>query len=114
NGNAPGFVGADVFLYTDDATNYYLPGTTGWGATFAGRPAVLWNPLMQSSGVGRGGFRVKINGTTNIPILLHAPTTLPNSYWVPLQSLTLTNGTFHFSDPSSTNYPARFYRIRSP
>jgi hypothetical protein len=22
----------------------YLPGTTGWGRLFAGRPTVLWNP----------------------------------------------------------------------
>ena len=26
----------------------------------------------------------------------------------------LTNGAFHFSDPTWTNYPARNYRIRSP
>src|SRR5262249_7477386 len=50
-GDAP-FVVPTGFDGATNATAYYLPGTTGWGATFAGRPAVLWNPLMQSSGVG--------------------------------------------------------------
>jgi hypothetical protein len=100
-----------------DATNaivYYLPDTTGWGATFDGRPAVLWNPLMQSSGVGPGGFGFNITGTADIPIVIEAATNLANATWVPLQSLNLTNGAFYFSDPNWTNYPARFYRIRSP
>jgi len=38
-GNAPGD-GSDlsVFSYDDNAIVYYQPGTTGWGATFDGRP----------------------------------------------------------------------------
>jgi len=33
-------------FYQDFATDsvYYLAGTTGWGPTFCGRPALLWNP----------------------------------------------------------------------
>ena len=46
-GNAPN-CGASVF-YDDSATVYYLPGTTGWGGTFAGRPAVLWKPMVQTN-----------------------------------------------------------------
>jgi len=34
-------------------TVYYLPGTTGWSNSFDGRPAVLWNPLIQT---GDGSF----------------------------------------------------------
>ena len=30
---------------TDLATVYYLPGTTGWGTTFGGRPTAQWNPF---------------------------------------------------------------------
>jgi hypothetical protein len=112
-GNALANIGSDVFFGDNTATVYYLPGTTGWGATFAGRPAVLWNPLMQT-GVGPAGFGFSINGTTNIPIVIEASTSLASSTWVPLQSLNLTNGAFYFSDPNWSNYPARFYRIRSP
>jgi hypothetical protein len=44
-GNAPK-CGASVF-FDDSATVYYLPGTTGWSDTLAGRPAVLWKPTAQ-------------------------------------------------------------------
>ena len=44
-GDAPGFLGQRVFEGTS-ATIYYLPGTSGWGATFGGRPTmprgVVW------------------------------------------------------------------------
>lgn len=101
-----------------NATVYYLPSATGWGATFAGRPARLWNPLMQSSGsslvVGPTGFGFNITGTADIPIVVEACTNLASAAWVPLQSLNLTNGAFYFNDPNWMNYPARNYRIRSP
>jgi hypothetical protein len=46
-GNAPS---ADSTVFTEDpnVTIYYLPGTTGWSSTFAGRPVVLFNPLNQT------------------------------------------------------------------
>jgi hypothetical protein len=31
-----------------------------------------------------------------------------------LQTNTLAGGSFYFSDPEWTNYPSRFYRVRSP
>jgi hypothetical protein len=37
-----------------EATAYYLPGTTGWGATFGGLPTVLWNPRVQTSDASFG------------------------------------------------------------
>jgi hypothetical protein len=46
-GNAPG-VGSSVFSGDSNATVYHLPGTTGWGPTFAGLPAFLWDPLSQA------------------------------------------------------------------
>ena len=112
-GDAPSSA-SDVFFGDNNATVYYLPGTTGWGPTFGGAPTSLWNPLMQSSGVGLAGFGFNITGTADIPIVIEAATNLANSMWVPLQSLDLTNGAFYFSDPNWTNHPAHFYRIRSP
>ena len=116
-GNAP-TVGLNVFYGPDNATIYYLPGTTDWGSTFAGRPTRLWNPLIQTAGpgfgVGPGGFGFNITGTVDIPIVVESSTDLANASWVPLQSFNLTNGAFHFSDPDWTNHPSRLYRIRSP
>jgi len=98
-------------------TVYYLPGTTGWGPTFCGRPTALWNPQLQTSdtsfGVGPNGFGFNITGT-NIPIVVQACTNLTSQAWVPLQSFNLTNGSVYFSDPQWTNHPARFYRLRWP
>src|SRR6185503_11156820 len=56
-GNAPS-VRPVVFSGANNATVYYLPGTTGWGTTFAGRPAVLWNPLVET---GDASFGVRTN-----------------------------------------------------
>ena len=116
-GNPPS-VGGNAFYAANNATVYYLSGTTGWGATFGSRPTRLWNPLMQTSGpgfgVGPAGFGFNITGTADIPIVVEACTNLGNASWVALQSLNLTNGAFYFSDPNWTNYPARNYRIRSP
>jgi hypothetical protein len=110
--------GPGVFLFDDLATVYYLSGTTGWGSTFAGRPAVLWNPQIETSDASFGarpnGFGFNITGTADIPVLIEACANLDAGSWVPLQSCTLTNGLVYFSDPQWTNYPNRFYRIRSP
>ena len=65
-GNAPS-VGWYVFDGATNATVYYLPGTTGWGTTFGGRPTALWNPQVQTSdasfGVRTNQFGFTITGT---------------------------------------------------
>jgi hypothetical protein len=113
-GNAPSLGGTNVFLVDNLATIYYLPRTTGWDATFGGRPGLLWNPHMQSIVFEPNHFRFTITGTTNIPIVVEAGTKLAGAGWTVLQTCTLTNGAVYFSDPQWTNYPNRFYRIRSP
>ncbi len=101
-----------------DPTLYYLPGASGWDQWFVGPPAVLWNPQAQASGPAFGvhekQFGFFITGTTNIPIVVEACTSLAANAWAPLQSCTLTNGSIYFRDPQWANYPARLYRIRSP
>jgi len=117
-GDAPTVGGVPGFEFADTATVYYLPGTTGWGPTFAGRPAVLWNPQVQtghaSFGVRTNRFGFTITGTANIPLVVEANDNLANPSWVALQNLNLTNGAFYFSDPGWTNHPARTYRLRAP
>jgi hypothetical protein len=118
-GNAP-ILAPSVFAYDSNVTAYYLDGTTGWGefTDSSGVPAVLWNPVIQAVG-GQFGiegnqFGFDITGTTNIPIVVEACTNLANPFWIPLQSLTLTNGIFYFAEPFQSNNPSRFYRISSP
>ena len=110
-------IGSSVFANDRNLTVYYLPRTAGWSNSLVFGSAVLWNPLAQtgdgSFGVQTNRFSFSITGTTNIPIVVEACTNLGGA-WVPLQSVSLTNGSFYFSDPQWTNYPGRFYRLRSP
>ncbi len=115
-GDAPA-VGDRVFG-VNQATAYYLPGTTGWPEFSAnnGIPAVLWNPLVQADTLGARSnqFGFNIAGSTNIPVVVEACANLSNPVWTPLQSFNLTNGLMRFSDAQWTNAPARFYRMRTP
>jgi hypothetical protein len=119
-GNAPS-IGSSVFYNDNWATIYYLPGTTGWTFTFGGRPTALWflpNPVILNSGPSFGvqtsGFGFVISWATNVPVVVEASTRLGDPNWYPLATNTLTSGWSYFNDPNWTNYPARFYRLRSP
>lgn len=119
-GNAPIEVGWGTFNGCNVTVVYYLPKTFDWERTF-GNPSVLtalWNPQFQtgdaSFGIHTNCLGFSIAGTTNIPIVLEAATNLTGAPWTILQSCTLTNGSIYFSDPAWTNFPSRFYRIRSP
>ena len=126
-GNAPS-VGADLFdvppVWTppvsvfDPATIYYLPGTTGWGLTFAGLSAVLWTLQVQTSdtsfGVRTNQFGFTLNWASGMTVVVEASTNLANPTWSPISTNNLISGSAYFSDPQWTNYPSRFYRLRSP
>jgi hypothetical protein len=67
-----------------------------------------------SFGVSNNQFGFNITGTANIPIVVEATTDLASSIWTPLITLTLTNGSFYFTDPLSANISNRYYRISPP
>ena len=119
-GNAPS-LGQDVFTGDSNTTIYYLPGTTGWTSTFGGRPTALWilpYPLILTSSPGPGEqnnqFGFTVSWAINRSVVIEARTNLANAKWQPLQTNSLTAGSFYFTDPQWTNYPGRFYRIRLP
>jgi len=68
-GGAPS-LGSSVFYGDNNATVYYLPGTTGWGTTFGGLPTapsappiILSPPLPETAAVGcTGEFQVEVSG----------------------------------------------------
>ena len=71
-------------------TVYYLPGTTGWDSTFAGRPTALWvlpYPLIlnngSSFGVQTNGFGFIISWATNISVVVEASPDLSNPSGLP-------------------------------
>jgi hypothetical protein len=119
-GNAPG-IGSHCFDSDNNAIVYYLPGTIGWSSTFGGLATAPWflpNPLILVNsprfGVEANRFGFIISWATNIPVAIEASTDLASPIWSPVRTNTLTGGSSYFSDPQWTNYPARFYRLRSP
>jgi BspA type Leucine rich repeat region (6 copies) len=118
-GNAPS-LGGNVF-FDAPATVYYFPETTGWETFDANSglsPAVLWNPQAQTAdgglGVQNDQFGFNITGSSNLVIVVEACQDLVNPVWTPVGTNTLTDGSSYFSDSEWTNYPGRFYRLRSP
>jgi hypothetical protein len=106
----------DLSVFSSDTNGivYYLLGTTGWGTLFDGLPT--WNPQTQTSGASFGvqtiQFGFILTGNSNLIVVVEASTNLVD--WQPVQTNTLTTGSAYFSDPQWTNYPSRYYRLRSP
>jgi hypothetical protein len=110
-GNQPPDLG-DAFTIYDPTTVYYLPGTIGWGSTFGGVPAVLWNPQAITPGFSGGHFGFSF---TNIyqGIVIEACTNLSNPIWLSVATNS-SHRNLTFTDPSAAGQPSRFYRFRSP
>jgi hypothetical protein len=113
---------ADSTVFNGDniSISYYLPGTPGWGPVFANRPAIPWflpNPLILTSSLNfapqNTGFAFVISWATNAQVVVEAAQNLPSGAWATVSTNNLTNGWSYFTDSGRTNYPKRFYRIRS-
>jgi hypothetical protein len=119
-GSPPWVSGFYAFSGLTNATVHYLPGIAGWeyfpyGSCSMAQwllpcPLILNNS--PSFGVKTNMFCMTISWATNIAVVVEASTNLIN--WQPVQTNTLTAGSAYFSDPQWTNYPGRFYRLRSP
>ena len=113
-------LGSSVFTGDMQATAYYLPGTSGWGATFGGLTTAFWflpNPLVLSGessfGVRTNRFGFTISWATNVSVVVEACTNFANPVWIPMSTNTLISGSSYFSDSKWTNSPGRYYRLRS-
>ena len=118
-GNSPAPTNdSSVFQYVGVGMVYYLPGSTGWGTMFDGWPTAVWLPQVQTSdgsfGVLTNQFGFNINWASDQAVVVEACTDLSNPVWTPVGTNTLTDGLSYFSDSQWTNYPGRFYRLRSP
>jgi formylglycine-generating enzyme required for sulfatase activity len=111
-GDAPTMSG-DVFKNTM-ATLFYMPGTTGWGATIAGRPTVQWNGVFGAQSldmfagltvIGEIGKVYSIEYVTDL-------TDPAESDWRCLEYLQLPASPYLWADKSAPATGKRFYRAR--
>lgn len=135
NGNAPATDTPPSYDETEfsgdnNVTAYYLPGTIGWGTVFGDGPTAdgggsqggaqteLWLPSIEATdtyfGVLSNQFGFNINWAGGETVVVEACTNIGNPVWSAVATNTFTTGTSYFSDSQWTNYPSRFYRIRSP
>jgi hypothetical protein len=85
-----------------------------------GVPGAAWSAQIQTAAGNFGvknnvfGFNVVSTNSIPMPIVIQVCTNLNSAVWAPLQSVTLTNGSFFFTDAEWTNYLERFYRVSAP
>lgn len=115
-GNAPEFVGSNLFDVNQSGTVYYPPDRSGWTIMFQGRPTALWLPQVAAGSFSTQAnqFGFSINWADGQTVIVEACTNLNQPVWQPLQTNMITSGSISFSDPASQKYPSRFYRLRSP
>jgi hypothetical protein len=118
HGNAASFNSQyPPFRGANNVTVYYLPGTTGWGPTYAGRPTALWaNPVVLEGSIQIEGNALgfTIAWAPNATVEVEASPTLIDPTWSAVSTNILVGGVSQFTDPEAATHPARFYRLRSP
>jgi hypothetical protein len=74
------------------------------------------SPQFSPAGLGMqmNQFGFNLTGYSGQVVVMEACTDLANPVWLPVGTNTLTTGSAYFSDPQWTNYPGRYYRLRSP
>jgi hypothetical protein len=114
-GNAP-TTGPSAFQDANNAVLHRLPGTAGWGATLAGRPVALWQPVIASAyrAAGTNGFALNVSWAAGRTVVVEVSSSLAAPSWLPLRTNALPAGALLFNDPGSTNHRTRYYRIGGP
>ncbi len=114
---APPALGQSVFAGDALAVAYYLAEVPGWGSTFDLLPTAPWLPRAlnsdESFGVRTNRFGFTLVWASGKVVVVEASPRLANPTWLAINTNALAGGSAYFSDPQWTNYPARFYRIRS-
>ena len=67
-----------------------------------------------SFGVVSNRFGFNIGWSEGQTVVVDACTNLANPVWRPLQTNVMAGGNFYFSHADWSNYPGRYYRLRSP
>jgi hypothetical protein len=96
----------DPFLCSS-ATIYYLPGTTGWGATFSGRPTALWLRIGPAIVADDGRLRLRLSGASGQRVRVQRSINLKD--WADWKTVTLGDTGCELTDNIVSNSQC-FYR----
>jgi autotransporter-associated beta strand protein len=125
--NGTNIAGATVNSYsiasttTNDTANYTVVVTNNYGSVTSVVAALTVNlppavPVFGSVGLlVNGGFSLSVTGSAGETcVLLGATNLMSPMVWLPLATNTAdTNGVLNFNDAQATNFPQRFYRLRT-
>ena len=111
--NAPTNVGSYTVIGTINNPNYQGSATSTLVITAPAPPAIILTGARVLSG---GALQFGFTNTPGVSFSVLATTnlSLPLTNWTMLGGVTeISPGQFQFTDPQATNYPQRFYRVRS-
>jgi hypothetical protein len=107
--------------YTEGFTNTELPSSVVWQTNYSPTTFTLMvsgvRPVLKPIVNQSAQFLLQFTGSTNNTYTVLASTNLalPFSNWLTLGNASLLSNTlYQFIDTQSTNFPARFYMLRSP
>jgi len=86
---------------------------TAGGTRFSGSPPGMIQTADSSFGLKNHQFGFKV-AASNPMLVVETCTNIASGVWLPVQTLTLTNGSAYFSEPQPANGSSRFYRVRPP
>jgi hypothetical protein len=107
-GNRPGLAGP-AFSDTT-ATVYYLPGTTGWDATFSDRPTAMWIPVIPDLASTTRDNPPRLLTHSPAPAIVRVQRSVNLRNWEEWQTVTREGGPSKLHDDEAGNKPYRFYR----
>jgi hypothetical protein len=106
-----------VFLDSENATVYYLDGTSGWESTFGDVPTAIWvleEPIMIISPAVVGSeLSFVVKGSAGSVVIVEACSDLSDPVWSTVDTVTLTDGSATLTDPDPATLSARYYRVRA-
>ena len=96
--------------HPDGGDGIIVSGASLTAAAVSGLPFLM----LADPGVRTNLFGFTISGSNIVVVVVEACTNLAQPTWSPISTNTLTGGLSYYGDPHWTNYPGRFYRLRSP
>lgn len=100
------------------AGNYYVVASANGGSSTSLVATLTLNlipPGISAAALDfNSGFNLNLSGTPGYTYILEATTNLvPSGNWLPIATNMLgTNGVWSLTDPSATNIPFQFYRLK--